>query len=156
MLAEAGLSFLGVGVSPEIPTWGTMIAAGRQYVGQADWMTLFPGIAIVLCVLSLQWSATGCATSSIPAAERISDNDPFPPEHGPLLIAGGRRSRWARIAAPIDILVGEDGRIARFGPSLSPPEGARRIEAKGAYVSPGWVDLHAHVWHGGTDISIRP
>ena len=33
MLAEAGLSFLGVGVSPEIPTWGTMIAAGRQYVG---------------------------------------------------------------------------------------------------------------------------
>ncbi len=49
MLAEAGLSFLGVGVSPEIPTWGTMIAAGRQYVGQADWMTLFPGIAIVLC-----------------------------------------------------------------------------------------------------------
>ena len=43
MLAEAGLSFLGLGVSPEIPTWGTMIAAGRQYVGQADWMTLFPG-----------------------------------------------------------------------------------------------------------------
>ena len=33
MLAEAGLSFLGVGVSPEIPTWGTMIASGRQYIG---------------------------------------------------------------------------------------------------------------------------
>ncbi len=59
MLAEAGLSFLGVGVSPEIPTWGTMIAAGRQYVGQADWMTLFPGIAIVLCVLSLQLVGDG-------------------------------------------------------------------------------------------------
>jgi ABC-type dipeptide/oligopeptide/nickel transport system permease subunit len=44
MLAEAGLSFLGLGVSPEIPTWGTMIAAGRQYIGQADWMTLFPGL----------------------------------------------------------------------------------------------------------------
>jgi peptide/nickel transport system permease protein len=54
MLAEAGLSFLGLGVSPEIPTWGTMIAAGRQYVGQADWMTLFPGLAIILSVLSLQ------------------------------------------------------------------------------------------------------
>ncbi|MCM2453193.1 ABC transporter permease [Agrobacterium vitis] len=54
MLAEAGLSFLGVGVSPEIPTWGTMIAAGRQYVDQADWMTLFPGFAIILSVLSLQ------------------------------------------------------------------------------------------------------
>jgi peptide/nickel transport system permease protein len=54
MLAEAGLSFLGLGVSPEIPTWGTMIAAGRQYIGQADWMTVFPGLAIVLSVLSLQ------------------------------------------------------------------------------------------------------
>jgi len=59
MLAEAGLSFLGLGVSPDVPTWGTMIAAGRQYVGQADWMTLFPGIAIVLSVLSLQMVGDG-------------------------------------------------------------------------------------------------
>ena len=59
MLAEAGLSFLGLGVSPEVPTWGTMIAAGRQYVGQADWMTLFPGVAIVLAVLSLQMVGDG-------------------------------------------------------------------------------------------------
>jgi len=59
MLAEAGLSFLGVGVSPEIPTWGTMIAAGRQYVGQADWMTIFPGVAIILSVLSLQLVGDG-------------------------------------------------------------------------------------------------
>ncbi|MET3601388.1 ABC transporter permease [Martelella mangrovi] len=54
ILAEAGLSFLGLGVSPEVPTWGTMIAAGRQYLGAADWMTLFPGLAIILAVLSLQ------------------------------------------------------------------------------------------------------
>lgn len=59
MLAEAGLSFLGVGVSPEVPTWGTMIAAGRQYIGQADWMTIFPGIAIVMSVLSLQLVGDG-------------------------------------------------------------------------------------------------
>ncbi|GGG44832.1 ABC transporter permease [Chelatococcus composti] len=59
MLAEASLSFLGVGVSPEIPTWGTMIAAGRQYVGQADWMTIFPGVAIILSVLSLQLVGDG-------------------------------------------------------------------------------------------------
>ncbi|TCU28938.1 peptide/nickel transport system permease protein [Rhizobium azibense] len=59
MLAEAGLSFLGLGVSPEIPTWGTMIAAGRQYIGQADWMTFFPGVAIVLSVLSLQMVGDG-------------------------------------------------------------------------------------------------
>jgi peptide/nickel transport system permease protein len=59
MLAEAGLSFLGLGVSPEIPTWGTMISAGRQYIGQADWMTYFPGLAIILCVLSLQMVGDG-------------------------------------------------------------------------------------------------
>lgn len=59
MLAEAGLSFLGLGVSPEIPTWGTMIASGRQYIGTADWMTLFPGIAIILSVLSLQMVGDG-------------------------------------------------------------------------------------------------
>ena len=59
MLAEAGLSFLGLGVSPDIPTWGTMISAGRQYIGQADWMTYFPGLAIVLAVLSLQMVGDG-------------------------------------------------------------------------------------------------
>ena len=59
MLAEAGLSFLGVGVSPEIPTWGTMIASGRQFIGRADWMILFPGLVIVLAVLSLQMIGDG-------------------------------------------------------------------------------------------------
>jgi peptide/nickel transport system permease protein len=59
MLAEAGLSFLGVGVSPTVPTWGTMISQGRQYLDQASWMTLFPGLAIVLAVLSLQLVGDG-------------------------------------------------------------------------------------------------
>ena len=59
ILAEAGLSFLGVGVSPEIPTWGTMINAGQQYMGSADWMMVFPGLAIVLSVVSLQMVGDG-------------------------------------------------------------------------------------------------
>jgi peptide/nickel transport system permease protein len=54
ILAEAGLSFLGVGVSPDIPTWGTMIAMGRQFMDQASWIMWFPGIAIVASVMSLQ------------------------------------------------------------------------------------------------------
>jgi len=56
---EATLSFLGVGVSPDIPTWGTMINAGQQYMGSADWIMIFPGIAIVLSVLSLQLVGDG-------------------------------------------------------------------------------------------------
>jgi len=54
ILAEAGLSFLGVGVSPDIPTWGTMIAMGRQFMDQAGWIMWFPGVAIILSVMSLQ------------------------------------------------------------------------------------------------------
>ncbi len=70
MLAEAGLSFLGLGVSPEIPTWGTMIASGRQYIGQADWMTYFPGIAIILSVLSLQMVGDGLRDMLDPRLQR--------------------------------------------------------------------------------------
>ncbi|NNG02561.1 MAG: ABC transporter permease [Inquilinus sp.] len=70
MLAEAGLSFLGVGVDPSTPTWGTMINAGRQYVGVADWMILFPGIAITLSVLSLQIAGDGLRDALDPRISR--------------------------------------------------------------------------------------
>ena len=59
ILAEAGLSFLGVGISPDIPTWGTMIAVGRQYMDQAGWIMMFPGAAIVVTVLALQLVGDG-------------------------------------------------------------------------------------------------
>jgi len=54
VLAEAGLSFLGAGVPPETPTWGTMIASGQQYADDAFWIVAFPGLAIVFVALSLQ------------------------------------------------------------------------------------------------------
>ncbi len=54
VLAEAGLSFLGAGVPPDIPTWGSMIASGQQYADRAFWVVLYPGLAIVLSALSLQ------------------------------------------------------------------------------------------------------
>ena len=54
MLAEAGLSFLGVGVDPSIPTWGTMVNEGRQYIDQAAYLIVFPGLAVSISVLSLQ------------------------------------------------------------------------------------------------------
>jgi dihydroorotase len=55
-----------------------------------------------------------------------------------------------------DILIGADGTVLSAGRFVAAPAEARVIEGRGAYVSPGWVDLHAHVWWGGTDISIRP
>ena len=59
ILAEAALSFLGVGVPPEIPTWGTMVAGSQQYAHQALWIVLFPGIAIIVTALSLQLLGDG-------------------------------------------------------------------------------------------------
>jgi peptide/nickel transport system permease protein len=59
MLGEAALSFLGVGVPPQIPTWGGIIAAGQVYLRQASWISIFPGIAIILSVLALNLIGDG-------------------------------------------------------------------------------------------------
>ena len=53
IIFEAGLSFLGVGMPPQVLSWGTMIADGRSYLDQAWWISTFPGLAIMLAVLSI-------------------------------------------------------------------------------------------------------
>lgn len=53
IVAEASLTFLGLGVPPEIPSWGQMLANGRDYMTRAWWVTTFSGLAIVLTVLAL-------------------------------------------------------------------------------------------------------
>jgi ABC-type dipeptide/oligopeptide/nickel transport system permease subunit len=49
---EAGLSFLGLGVPPPTPTWGNILAEGRQYIKCCPWLTTFSGLAIMLAVLA--------------------------------------------------------------------------------------------------------
>lgn len=53
ILAEATLSFLGLGVQPPTPAWGSMLNAARGYLDSAPWLAVFPGLAIFLVVLSL-------------------------------------------------------------------------------------------------------
>ncbi len=53
VISEAGLSFLGVGVPAGTPTWGSILSEGRLYMQNAPWITLFPGLAIFVTVLSL-------------------------------------------------------------------------------------------------------
>jgi len=53
IITEASLTFLGVGVEARIPTWGSMLADGRAYVGSAWWLTTFPGLAMMVTVLSI-------------------------------------------------------------------------------------------------------
>jgi peptide/nickel transport system permease protein len=52
ILLEAALSFLGLGVQPPTPTWGSMISLNRAYISSAPWMVIFPGLAISITVIS--------------------------------------------------------------------------------------------------------
>jgi peptide/nickel transport system permease protein len=52
IIAEASLSFLGLGVPPPDPTWGAMVSEGRDYIDQGWWLCTLPGITILLVVLS--------------------------------------------------------------------------------------------------------
>ena len=55
IIAEASLTFLGLGVPPTVPTWGNMIATGRQYIYTAWWLTTLPGVVIFLVCLSINF-----------------------------------------------------------------------------------------------------
>ncbi|MBF16515.1 MAG: peptide ABC transporter permease [Chloroflexi bacterium] len=55
ILAEASLSFLGAGIPAQTPTWGNMISEGREWLSTAWWIAMFPGIAILLVVMSVNF-----------------------------------------------------------------------------------------------------
>ena len=59
VLAEAVLSFIGVGPPPPTPTWGNIISEGRNYIREAPWICLYPGIAIAFTVLGLNLLGDG-------------------------------------------------------------------------------------------------
>jgi ABC-type dipeptide/oligopeptide/nickel transport system permease subunit len=59
ILAEAGLSFLGLGAQPPEPSWGSMLSAGRDYLQQAPWLSLYPGLAIFLTVMGFNLLGDG-------------------------------------------------------------------------------------------------
>jgi peptide/nickel transport system permease protein len=59
VLTEATLSFLGVGAVPPTPTWGNIMAEGRQYISDAPWIVAIPGAALMLTVLGLNLLGDG-------------------------------------------------------------------------------------------------
>ena len=68
ILLESALSFLGVGIQPPTPSWGNMIQEGLPLYNVAWWITLFPGIAIILTVLSLNLVGDGVKHALDPRA----------------------------------------------------------------------------------------
>ncbi|MCK4975540.1 MAG: ABC transporter permease [Anaerolineales bacterium] len=59
IIMEASLSFLGLGIPPHIPAWGSMVSAGRDFMLVAPWVSTFPGLAIVFLVLSINLFGEG-------------------------------------------------------------------------------------------------
>ena len=81
----------------------------------------------------------------------------FKPQAQGLLIKNARPAGFAQPGLPpsVDVLVGADGIVRDVGTGIAADD-VRIVEGRGAFISPGWTDLHTHVWYGGTDISIRP
>ncbi|RWB53085.1 amidohydrolase/deacetylase family metallohydrolase [Mesorhizobium sp.] len=81
----------------------------------------------------------------------------FPKAERPLLIRSARPVGFGDgVGQPIDVMIDEQGRIAQTSSAIAAGDRIEVVDAKGAFLSPGWTDLHVHVWYGGTDISLRP
>jgi peptide/nickel transport system permease protein len=68
IISEAALSFLGAGVPPDVPSWGNMLRDGQKLIQTAWWMSIFPGIALVLTVLTLNILGDGLRDALDPRA----------------------------------------------------------------------------------------
>ena len=68
IIIEASLSFLGLGVQPPVPSWGSMVADGRQFLLDAWWVSTLPGIAILLLVLAINLASQGLRDAFDPRA----------------------------------------------------------------------------------------
>jgi peptide/nickel transport system permease protein len=69
IIAEASLSFLGLGQQPPAPSWGSMLTSAQRFLTQAPWLAVFPGAAIFLCVLSFNLVGDGLRDALDPKRE---------------------------------------------------------------------------------------
>ncbi|MDQ7844645.1 MAG: ABC transporter permease [Armatimonadota bacterium] len=71
LLWAASLSFLGLGAQPPTPEWGAMVAEGRGFIGQAWWVSTFPGLAIMITVLGFNFLGDGLRDLLDPRTARV-------------------------------------------------------------------------------------
>jgi peptide/nickel transport system permease protein len=79
ILLEGTLSFLGVGVPPPNPAWGLMIAEGRGFLATAWWITLFPGLAMLLTVLAVNLMGDWLRDHLDPKLRQVGSRDEAEP-----------------------------------------------------------------------------
>jgi len=70
ILTAAGLSFIGLGIQPPIPEWGAMLSGGREYIRDYAYMTVFPGLAIMITILALNFLGDGLRDALDPKLKR--------------------------------------------------------------------------------------
>ena len=70
ILSAAGLSFLGLGIQPPIPEWGSMLSSGRQYIREYWWVVTFPGLTIMVVILALNLFGDGLRDALDPRLKR--------------------------------------------------------------------------------------
>lgn len=71
ILTESALSFLGLGVQPPMPSWGQILTSGKDYIYMAWWLSLFPGVAILVTVLAFNLVGEAIRDIFDPKEERI-------------------------------------------------------------------------------------
>jgi peptide/nickel transport system permease protein len=74
ILSEAALSFLGLGVQPPDPAWGRMLAEGRNFIQQAPWMGIFPGVAILVTVMAFNFVGDGLRDALDPKQKSVIES----------------------------------------------------------------------------------
>jgi peptide/nickel transport system permease protein len=70
ILTAAGLSFIGLGIQPPSPEWGAMLSGGRVYIRDHSYMTFFPGLAIMITILALNFLGDGLRDALDPKLKR--------------------------------------------------------------------------------------
>ena len=70
ILTAAGLSFIGLGIQPPVPEWGAMLSSGRTFIRDYPYMTMFPGLAIMITILALNFLGDGLRDALDPKLKR--------------------------------------------------------------------------------------
>ena len=149
ILAEATLSFLGLGTQPPEAAWGNMLADARGFIDSSVWMSILPGLAIMITVLGFNFLGDGLRDILDPriGGDLGDARDRHDRKHRELML--DLLVRDALVvdgtgAPPFrgDVAV-EDGKIAAVG-DLDGAQAERVIDAAGRMVCPGFVDPHSH------------